>query len=209
MESRSFTGKNFNSNFNFSIDARYRNFKPPILRLTDIEQSFPTLYQDGSTQWQGIKAHLVWSKEKLLRRISMVIELRCNWIYLNELWKGFKNFLVSGDVTSTWKSWSCVITIPTSWVWFFSEWSVVVQSVFSVEWILGVLWHHFHDTKMNIIEHPSGPERLGFPDEDKTYIWFFLIISSSLPSHQLTSPCEAASLLAFFSLMVCEVINRL
>ena len=74
MESRSFTGKNFNSNFNFSIDARYRNFKPPILRLTDIEQSFPTLYQDGSTQWQGIKAHLVWSKEKLLRRISMVIE---------------------------------------------------------------------------------------------------------------------------------------
>ena len=75
-----------------------------------------------------------------------------------------KNFLVSGDVTSTWKSWSCVITIPTSWVWFFSEWSVVVQSVFSVEWILGVLWHHFHDTKINIIEHPSvsgspGPGR--------------------------------------------------
>ena len=73
-----------------------------------------------------------------------------------------KNFLVSGDVTSTWKSWSCVITIPTSWVWFFSEWSVVVQSVFSVEWILGVLWHHFHDTKMKIIQRPPG-----FPDRNE------------------------------------------
>ena len=62
-----------------------------------------------------------------------------------------KNFLVSGDVTSTWKGWSCVITIPTSWVWFFSEWSVVVQSVFSVEWVLSVLWHQTHNTEQNII----------------------------------------------------------
>ena len=79
-----------------------------------------------------------------------------HWIYLNELWKDFQNFLVSGDVTSTWKSWSCVITIPTSWVWFFSEFFVVVQSVFTVEWITGVLWHQFHDTKIQIIVRSQG-----------------------------------------------------
>ena len=80
-----------------------------------------------------------------------------HWIYLNELWKDFQNFLVSGDVTSTWKSWSCVVTIPTSWVWFFSEWSVVVQGVFTVEWITGVLWHKFHDPEKICYMVRGGP----------------------------------------------------